>query len=115
MTFQVRIKLGPRGTGSSALQGSDIPGFTNSTVQMWGAREGQPSQLLHDWSGLVLRETEGKEYGKIWLLPYHTHKSASQSHPVTYTWYDELIVSRSRIADPAPAGVTRAPIEPGRP
>jgi hypothetical protein len=102
LTYQVHVKLGPRGTATSSLDGPGVQGFTESVVQMWGAREGQPSRLLHDWSGLVLRETAGKEYGKVWLLPYHTGKSSSQSHPVTYTWYDELIISRSRISDPEP-------------
>jgi hypothetical protein len=101
LTYQVRVKLGPRGTGTSSLEGANVTGFTNSTVQMWAARNGQPSQLIHDWPGLVLRETEGRKYGKVWLLPYQTGKSATQEHPVTHTWYDELIISRNRIADPA--------------
>jgi len=34
-------------------------------------------------------------------LPYNTGKDASQAHPTAYTWYDELIVSKQRIPDPA--------------
>lgn len=100
MTFQIHVKLGPRGVGTSSLEGPDIRGFVDSTVRMWAAREGQPSVLIHNWEGLVLRETEGLNYGKVWLLPYQTDKDPSQVHPDAYTWYDELIVSKSRIDDP---------------
>jgi hypothetical protein len=100
MTFQVHVKPGPRGRGTSSLEGPDIEGFTDSTVQMWAAREHQPSVLIHDWKGLVLRETDGLEYGKVWLLPYQSDKNASQVHADAYTWYDELIISKSRLADP---------------
>jgi len=40
------------------------------------------------------------KFGKIWLLPYDTGKDPSQSHPTAFTWYDELIISRTQIADP---------------
>ena len=39
--------------------------------------------------------------GKVWLLPYQTGKSSAPAYPTAYTWYDELIVSTSRIDDPA--------------
>jgi hypothetical protein len=45
---------------------------------------------------------EDQKFGKIWLLPYHTNKSPAQVHPTAFTWYDELIISRTKIADPAP-------------
>ena len=38
--------------------------------------------------------------GKAWLLPYHTSKDPAEEHPEAYTWYDDLIVSRTRIPDP---------------
>jgi hypothetical protein len=41
------------------------------------------------------------KYGKIWLLPYNTGKDPRQAHPTAYTWYDELIISKRRIPDPA--------------
>jgi hypothetical protein len=100
LTFQIRVKLGPRGTAFSSLEGRNVTGFTNTIVQMWAARNGQPSVLIHDWSGVVLRESAGVEYGKIWLLPFHTNKSSSQVHPLGQTWYDELIVSSEPIAPP---------------
>jgi len=40
------------------------------------------------------------KYGKVILTPYHTDKDETQRHPIAYVWYDELIISRSRIADP---------------
>jgi len=100
MTFQVHIKMGPRGTAYSTLEKINVTGFTNTTVELWVAREGKPSQLVLSWSGVVLHETAGKSYGKVWLLPYQTGKDASVTNAVANTWYDELIISRSKIADP---------------
>jgi len=97
MTFQVRIKAGPR-VGNE---------FTNSFVQLWIAREDQVSQLVLDWGPYNLSagpSGENQQFGKVWLLPYNTGKSASQSHPTAYTWYDELIIATSKIADPTSGG-----------
>jgi hypothetical protein len=93
MTFQVHIKTGPRVNDE----------FTNSFVQLWIAREGRPSELVFDWGPYNLSAgsaSEDQRYGKIWLLPYNTGKSPSQAHPTAYTWYDELIISTSKIPDP---------------
>ena len=93
MTFQIRIKLGAR-VGDE---------WVNSTVQMWAAREGKPSELVVDWGPYNMTAgsaAEDQRFGKVWLLPYNTGKSASTTYPVAYTWYDELIVSRNKIADP---------------
>ncbi|MFN3564554.1 MAG: hypothetical protein ACK4V1_01020 [Burkholderiaceae bacterium] len=93
MTFQLRIKLGPR-VGDE---------FVGSQVTLWVAREGQPSQLVIDWGPYNLTagpQSENQRFGKLWLLPYNTGKSPAQSHPTAYTWYDELIVSRVKIPDP---------------
>ncbi|GAB4468898.1 MAG: hypothetical protein OHK0044_10670 [Burkholderiaceae bacterium] len=93
MTFQVRIRTGPR-VGDE---------FRNSYVTLWMAREGKPSELVVQWGPYNLSvgpATENQRYGKVWLTPYNTGKSSSQSHPTAYTWYDELIISRNPIADP---------------
>lgn len=105
MTFQVHIKVGHWNTW-------------DSTIQMWVAREGQPSKLVVDCSPTAANPcTNGRDgaaangwylynedptykIGKVWLLPYHTNKSASQATPVAYTWYDSLIISRNKIPDP---------------
>jgi chitodextrinase len=108
MTFQVRIQTGPRVKDE----------FANSYVQVWMAREGQPSQLVINWGPYNLTagslETNQK-FGKIWLLPYMTGKDSSRVHPTAYTWYDELIISRNKIADPSSDGGTvmlQAPAAP---
>jgi hypothetical protein len=93
ITFQVRIKTGPR-VGDE---------WVGSYVTMWAAREGGASELVIDWGPYNLTAgsaTENERFGKVWLLPYHTGKSSAQAHPTAYTWYDELVVSRTRIADP---------------
>ena len=93
MTFQVHIKTGPR-------VGDD---FRDSLVELWIAREGQPSELAISWGPYNLSAGspgENQEFGKVWLLPYNTDKDSSVRYPKTYIWYDELIISRTRIVDP---------------
>jgi len=93
LTFQVRIKTGPRVNDE----------FTNSFVTLWIAHEGKPSELVMNWGPYNLSAGaagEDQRYGKVWLLPYNTGKSSSTTNPVSYTWYDELIISRTKIADP---------------
>jgi hypothetical protein len=95
MTFQVHIQTGPR-------SGDE---WVDSHIKLWIAYEGQRSELAVDWGpyGLTAGDpTEDQRFGKVWLLPYHTGKDSSQSHPVGYTWYDELIVSTEPIADASP-------------
>lgn len=96
MTFQVCLTIGPR-VGDE---------FVGSRVRMWMSREGQPSEPVIDFGPYNLTAgdpAEDQRFGKIWLLPYNTGKSAAQTYPTAYTWYDELIISRNRIADPAGA------------
>ncbi len=97
MTFQVHIKTGPRRTDGARDE------WLNSFVQMWMAREGQPSQLVIDWGPYNLTAgtpASNQKFGKIWLLPYMTEKDPIPTYPIAYTWYDELIVSRQKILDP---------------
>lgn len=98
MTFQVRLKIGPR-LGNK---------FTGSTVQIWAARDGRPSQLIHDWPSFDLHAGEAttnpkERFGQVWLTAYMTGKDPVFVAPQASIWYDELIVSRSRIADPSGA------------
>lgn len=108
MTFQMRIKTGPRVNNE----------FTNSYVQLWIARENKPSELVINWGPYNLTAgstATDQKFGKIWLLPYHTGKSSSQSHPTAYTWYDELVIATSKIADPAASGGGTVPTPPAAP
>jgi hypothetical protein len=93
LTFQVEIRIGPRVNDE----------FTNSLVTLWIAREGRASEPVIAWGPYNLSAGapgENQRFGKVWLLPYNTGKSAATTNPVAYTWYDELIISRNRIADP---------------
>jgi hypothetical protein len=94
MTFQLRIKTGPRVKDE----------FAKSHVTLWMARENQPSEMVVNFGPYNLSAgapADNQKFGKVWLLPYNTGKDPTQTHPVAYTWYDELIISRSKIADPA--------------
>jgi len=105
MTFQVAIKTGPRVNDE----------FVNSQVRLWVARAGQPAELVIDHGPYNLTAgppAENERYGKVWLLPYNTNRSSATSYPVAYIWYDELIVSTQRIADPDANSDVLAPRPP---
>jgi len=102
MTFQIHVKTGPYVNGE----------FQNSHIDLWVAREGQPSQQIYNWGPYNLSAGANEPYGKVWLLPYHTGKNPTQVTPIAYTWYDELIISHQKISDPAASGAPRAPKAP---
>lgn len=84
-------------------------GQANSTIKAWVAYEGGPMKEFVNMQGYTLNYNNSPSdvYDHVTLLPYNTHKVQSQTNPVAYTWYDELIVSRNPI--PAPTGPTPAP------
>jgi hypothetical protein len=93
LTFQVEIRTGPRVNDE----------FTNSYINLWVARDGTLSQQVIAWGPYNLTAgpaAENQRFGKLFLLPYNTGKDASVTNPTAYTWYDELIISRNKIADP---------------
>lgn len=117
MTFQIGIVLGARQSGTcAAFAGSSVPStcYKNSRIRLWVARQADTSQTLvmdytRDlWATDPSGEPNHHEFGKVWLLPYHTNKSAAESHPQMFTWYDELVISTNFIAAPGtiiqPAG-----------
>ena len=117
MTFQVHIKIGTWYQDNNVYK-------HDSVVQLWVGYEGQASKLVLDFSpqpgsaGLACQQQQTSipgcktgydlyngnigvtKYGKLWLLPYDTAKDGSVSYPEAYTWYDELVISRNKIADP---------------
>lgn len=108
LTFTVAIKTGPRVNGE----------FQGSVVQAWVARDGQTPVQTFRWlpspgkttpAGYNLTAPGAQAFGKIWLLPYNTNKSSSETHPVASTWYDSLIISRTPIA---PAPLATSPLVP---
>jgi hypothetical protein len=106
MTFQVHIHTGPR-IGDE---------FNASTVELWVGREGRPSEPVVSYGPYNLSAGspgDDQKFGKVWLLPYDTGKDSSQAHPVAYTWYDELIISRDKIADPSGETGGGGPVDAG--
>ena len=95
MTFQVHVKIG-------TWYKNDKRYHRDSTIELWVAEEGKPSTLVISRTDYdIANNNPAAKYGKIWLLPYNTGKDASQAHATAYTWYDELIISKQRIPDPA--------------
>ena len=104
MTFQLRIKTGPRVNDE----------FTDSYITLWMGREGQQSEAVIQWGPYNLSAgaaADDQRFGKVWLLPYNTGKDPARTYPESYTWYDELIISRNKIADPV--APSPAPPPPG--
>jgi hypothetical protein len=115
MTFQEHIHTGP--VGSNFVAGaSPNDEWVNSHVDLWVARQGQPSQQVISWGtpafpyDLTGGTASGEKYGKVWLLPYDTNRSATVS-AAAYTWFDELIISRNKIADPGSVSGTPVPCD----
>lgn len=124
MTFQIRLKLGPwqEGIADPLNSGQVSSGFYPSEFEMWVARDGEASRATHRFTNILIRRgnygddprdaSHGAEYGKVWFTTYNTGKDASETHEAANTWYDELIISKSKIPDPM-ATPTPDPEPPG--
>jgi hypothetical protein len=98
MTFQMHFKIVEWNRNTSRFRG-------------WMAKEGEASVLIWDSDlagGMTYYRNNDPNafFGKVWFLPYNTNKDATEDHPTAYTWYDDLIISRTRIADPDGSPVT---------
>ena len=100
MTFQIHVKVGTWYTNNKNYR-------RDSLVEFWVGFQGEPSRLVIRMDGYDLaNEDAAAKYGKVWLSPYNTSKDASAVYAQTYTWYDDLIVSRTRIPDPSGPAVS---------
>jgi hypothetical protein len=101
ITFQMHIKV-------------NTWNQNNSLFEAWMAYPGQPSVRIFNSDlagGMTYYRNDDPNafFGKVWLLPYNTNKSSSENHPTAYTWYDDLIISRTRVPDPDGGPVPRSP------
>lgn len=94
MTFQMHVQIGNWNQ-------------PNSRIEYWVSRDGGAEVKIIDMQNFNLCPdsggscaTENQRYGQVWLLPYHTNKDATQVHPQGDVWYDELIISTNKIANP---------------
>lgn len=90
MTFYFQVDVGHYGKPDTRVQG-------------WiGTGPGKLRQFIK-YPGLTLNYADQPDeaFDQLQLTPYQTGKDPRQDHPVAYTWYDELIVSRLPIAAPA--------------
>lgn len=93
MTFQLTVKIG-------TWYKNDHKYHNDSLIELWVATQGEPSRRVISHKYDLANNDPLAKYGKVWLLPYLTAKDASQTHADAYTWYDELIISGTPIADP---------------
>lgn len=124
MTFMVHVVIGPDGKAVSSVSGREQPGYINSAYELYAAHPGEDFQLLHRQAGVVIPKGQfyvggdplergsyrngwgpgdahpEARYGKLWLLPYMTNKDSNEESETSSTWFDEVIVSRCKIAAP---------------
>lgn len=105
MTFKVEITVGNFNQN-------------NSTYRMWVGYDGQPLVKILDFSPAsgrpfyYVQQDPTHLFGKVWFLPYMTNKDSTQTHPVGYVWYDDIIFSTQDIADPGLGGGPQPPQPP---
>ena len=93
MTFQLHVKIG-------TWYQNDRRYRNDSLIELWISREGQPALTAISEKYDLANNDQQAKYGKVWLLPYLSGKDPTQEHSAAFTWFDELIISRARIADP---------------
>jgi hypothetical protein len=112
MTFQVHVKVGRWYRISPLTMQGDFNMRRDSQVDMWLARDNQPSVLVQSMVFYSLRNAASDatknqpgapyNYGKVWFLPYNTGRDPNSGpYPVANTWYDNVVISRERVPDPA--------------
>ena len=101
LTFQIGVDVGAT-IGSVSNQGIMRAAYMGSRVRLWVARNGKPSQLVHDIKADLFIEdpVTPSAYGKAWFGPYMTGKDPTIDHPLMQTWVAEFIVSKKPIRDP---------------
>lgn len=89
MTFYYEVKIGNWGK-------------PNSSVRAWVGYEGRTlKQFVNGVNYQInFNSGSGDVFDSVSLLPYNTGKSGSEENRIAYTWYDELIVSKSPISPP---------------
>lgn len=77
-------------------------GKPNSSIKAWVGYEGRPLKQFVNGVDYKLNFNSGPSdvFDSISLLPYNTGKSRAEENRPAYTWYDELIVSKSPISPP---------------
>ena len=89
--------------------------WPNSAVQVWAGHEGQPLQLVLDWNpsvpGYFALEAAGgygsypvtteQKFGKLNMMNYLSYLDPTMAFPTYHRWYDEIIISREDIPEPA--------------
>ncbi len=124
MTFQAHIHVdNPRTFVDAACGGVLCRDYPSSYIEVWAAREGQPSQLVTTKSFPIWAGTNASDqrYGKVWLTAYESGRipGGADATQASAVWFDELIISTVKIADPSstpdttiPTVVITSPIPP---
>lgn len=98
MTYKVHVHLG---TLQACSGGGQC--WQGSTIQFYIGREGQALELVNSGTFNPDSSHSGNDkFGKLWVMPYTTGKvnDADPGLPGFVTWFDELVISKTDIADP---------------
>lgn len=107
-SLMIHVVLGAEGTAVSNVIGSPTrTGYTGSTVEYYGAYEGQSWQLLHRRTNIVIpTDTPGAEgpakFGIFDWTTYMTNKLSTDVHPDAIVWVSQIILQPGATMPAAP-------------
>jgi hypothetical protein len=109
-TLMAHVKLGAyQANATSSIAREARTGYANSSIELYGALQGQQFRLLHRRTGIVMPVDTGtpqgaqgiQKYGQFGFTTFMTHKDPAQSHPTGQYWIGQVLV-RSGATSPAP-------------
>lgn len=108
-SLMIHVKLGPHGTAKSSLSGSVRTGYTDTTIEYYGAYQGQPWRHLHKRTGITLPTDDSRpgaegiaKYGVFNWTTYTTAKFGGDLHPDAIVWVSQIILQPGPTMPAAP-------------
>lgn len=108
-SLMVHVILGPQGTAPQYGSGPSRTGYTDSTLEYYGAYDGQPWSLLHKRSNLTFHSDSTQpgsdgvgRYGTFNWTTYITTKYAGDVHEDAIVWVSQIIVQPGATMPAAP-------------
>jgi hypothetical protein len=113
MTVQIGVALGPQEVAANCVAPNNQPlgvaCYKASITRLWMARENVPQEPVVNYTRDLNATNEipgNNKYGKLWLLPYMTGKTASQITIPAEVRYDDVLISTRFIENAYSGGAT---------
>jgi len=108
-SLMTHVILGPQGAAPQFGSGPTRTGYTNSTVEYYGAYTGQPWRLLHRRTNVTLSTDSTHpgaqgvgRYGMFGWTTFMTGKWGGESHPDATVWVSQIILQPGSTMPAAP-------------